>query len=125
MTTCRIAVSSKSDPLLLFTITLRFDSRDMIDVEKISITGNVFKMLLGSFVEEIDAMNDSVEDLISSDESSPIQETELPLQPISEEMHYSRLPPARHVYGMQQTLPVQQKAKKSRSISRFFSDQSQ
>jgi hypothetical protein len=110
-------------------IALRFASRDMIDVEKISITGNVFKMLLGSFVEEIDAMNDSVEDLSSPDESPSFQAIvstptkNPPLLPISE-MHDSLLLPTGDIYDMQQTPPAQQKAKKSRPFPRFFSEQS-
>ncbi|OAL52684.1 hypothetical protein IQ07DRAFT_380692 [Pyrenochaeta sp. DS3sAY3a] len=42
---------------------------DMVDHEMFSVSGNVFKMLLGSFVEEMDAM-DEVEDVASSPEPS-------------------------------------------------------
>lgn len=101
----------------------------MIDFEKFSITGNIFKMLLGSFVEEIDAIDDSVEDQSSPDESPPFQAIgstptkNLPLRPISEEIHESIPSPVGHPpYGMPQqiTQPVQGKTKRS-SFSKFFS----
>jgi hypothetical protein len=102
----------------------------MIDVEKFSVTGNVFKMLLGSFVEEMDAINDSVEELFSLDESPPFQATgsnpanNLPLRSISEGTPEDLIPHPGYMYDMQQTPPMQQKPKKSRPFSGLFSGQS-
>jgi hypothetical protein len=45
------------------------NTSDVIDFEKFTVTGNVFKMLLGSFVEEMDAIDDSTDELLSTDEA--------------------------------------------------------
>jgi hypothetical protein len=102
----------------------------MIDVEKFSVTGNVFKMLLGSFVEEMDAINDSIEDFSSLDESLSFQATaltptnDLPLRSISEDIPEDLISSPGYVYDMQQSPPMQQKTKKSRPFSGLFSGHS-
>lgn len=54
---------------VILRIALTHSLSDMVDHEMFSVNGNVFKMLLGSFVEEMDAM-DEVEDVASSPDPS-------------------------------------------------------
>ncbi|CAO2655473.1 Nn.00g105370.m01.CDS01 [Neocucurbitaria sp. VM-36] len=98
---------------------------DMIDFERFSVTGNVFKMLLGSFVEEMDAIDDSVEDLLSSPEASPPARGSTPtrnltLRPIAEGLHEGLSSPAGYFNSMPHTPPMQQKGKKSGSFAGFI-----
>jgi hypothetical protein len=80
---------------------------DIVDHEKFSVTGDVFKMLLGSFVEEIDARDDSAE-ILSSPEKSPHNQAtavgptrNLPMRAISEEITDSLPPPVQYDYNAQ------------------------
>jgi len=96
---------------------------DMIDFEKFSITGDVFKMLLGSFVEEMDAINDDMEDtaLDDSPPTHPSMSTPtktLPMQPIFEEYRDTYHPTVRRA-DTQSSSSTPQKSNKSR-LSRFL-----
>ena len=58
-------VLSKPNLLPSWNHVLTPASRDMIDFEKFIIKGNVFKMLLGSFIKEMDYINNETKDVLS------------------------------------------------------------
>jgi hypothetical protein len=90
-TTCHGTAPRKFNPAYSSHSSLTTVTSDVIDFEKFTVTGNVFKMLLGSFVEEMDAIDDSAEELPSTDEALTSQPSALsqprspPLWSISED----------------------------------------
>jgi hypothetical protein len=71
-------------------------SSDRIDVEKFTDSGNVFKMLLGRFIEEMDHVNDETED-----DSTPDNDT----QSIKTSGHMPTVSlPLRSIHGMSEEI---------------------